>query len=101
MSNITSRSIPIPPAGWWHAHFQRIDEILIQSLGFQITGSLSCLLGFQPFLLINRIDELTEGIGRFTADDEQLKAFHKPRLAPVFARQGGDFDRVIDHECRP
>ena len=62
---------------WRHTVLHRLQKILIQGLGFLISGLVQCRLSLESFALLEGIVQLAEGVGKFVPGYEQFKTIHK------------------------
>ena len=83
-----------------HAVLQGTDVILVQDrVDFFVSAPLRYLL-FEPFLLVNRVIELTEGVGDLPAGDIEFESVGDLWVGSVPAGQGGNLGGVGGYEGR-
>ena len=87
-------------ACWRQAVFQCGDEVVVHVGGFLVALCLELKLMLETLLLIDRVVELREGVGKLAAGDEQLEALGVARVRSVLFGQRGDLHRMAGQEGR-
>ena len=90
-----------PATGGRHAVFKHFHEILIEHLGFVITGVAHGLLLAETFELIEWVVQLAVAVAHFSAGDDWVEALDYARVGIAGFGEGAELDGLVDQPERP